>query len=244
MAFKRGQFKINGKHSEEFSAYMRDRPKRLSAGRVIELRERPGNDSIVMDFAYHKNVEWTISCYAKADGLESVSHVEDRIRSWLDMSNYSDFTCQFDEHYIYQAVVISGPEFSGTRKNGILVPFDFTISLRPFKQSRTGLRWLSNEKRVNNIEPYPSKPKIQILGSGDISFWINEDKFELINVGNEIIIDSQIEESYRLVDGIIESQDSNTKFLDFPILPKGITTFKWQGNVTEFNLMPRWWTKI
>lgn len=244
MAFKRGQFQINGKHSEEFSAYMRDRPKRLSAGRVIELRERPGNDSIVMDFAYYKNVEWTISCYAKAENLDSVPNLEDLIRSWLDMSDYSDFIFQFDEHYIYQAVVISGPEFSGTRKNGILVPFDFTISLRPFKQSRTGLRWLSNEKRVNNIEQYPSKPKIQILGSGDISFWINEDKFELINVGNEIIIDSQIEESYRLVDGIIESQDSKTKFLDFPILPRGITTFKWQGNVTEFNLMPRWWTKI
>lgn len=244
MGFKRGQFQINGKHSEEFMAYMRDRPKRLSAGRVIELRERPGNDSIIMDFAYYKNVEWTISCYAKAKNLDSVPHLEDLIRSWLDMSDYSDFIFQFDEHYIYQAVVISGPEFSGTRKNGILVPFDFTISLRPFKQSRTGLRWLSNEKKVDNIEQYPSKPKIQILGSGDISFWINEDKFELTNVGNEIIIDSLIEESYRLVDGIIESQDSKTKFLDFPILPRGITTFKWQGNVTEFNLMPRWWTKI
>lgn len=235
---------MNGKHSEEFNAYMRDRPKRLSAGRVIELRERPGNDSIVMDFGYYKNVEWQISCYAKADGLDSIPHLENRIRSWLDMSNYSDFIFQFDEHYIYQAIVISGPEFSGTRKNGILVPFDFTISLRPFKQSKAGLRWLSNENKIHNIEQYPSKPKIQILGSGDISFWINDDKFELTNIGSEIIIDSQLEESYRLVDGIIESQDHKTKFLDFPILSKGITTLKWQGNVTEFNLMPRWWTKI
>ncbi|WP_429947422.1 phage tail protein [Enterococcus sp. DIV1297f] len=244
MAFKRGQFQINGKHSEEFSAYMRDRPKRLSAGRVIELRERPGNDSIVMDFAYYKNVEWQISCYAKADGLESVSHLEDRIRSWLDMSNYSDFTCQFDEHYIYQAIVVSGPEFSGTKKNGVLVPFDFTISLRPFKSSRNGFEWMTNETMIHNVERYPSKPKIQIWGSGDISFWINDESFKLTDIGSEIVIDSQLEESYRIVDGVIESQDHKTQFIDFPILPVGWTTIKWEGDVKKFNLMPRWWTKI
>jgi len=226
VGFKRGQFQINGKHSEEFMAYMRERPKRLSAGRVIELRERPGNDSIVMDFAYYKNVEWTISCYAKADDLAS------------------DFIYQFDEHYIYQAIVISGPEFSGTSKNGTLIPFDFTISLRPFKSSRTGLNWLTNESSIHNLERYPSKPQIYILGSGDISFWINEDKYELTNVGTEIVIDSQLEESYRIVDGILESQDNKTKFIDYPILPIGLINIRWQGNVREFKLMSRWGTKI
>ncbi|MBE9898652.1 phage tail protein [Enterococcus casseliflavus] len=244
MGLKPGQFKINGLDSEEFNVYLRSRPQRLSAGRVIELKPRPGNDSVVVDFAYYKNVEWKIQCNAKADSLESVSNLEDRIRSWLDMSNYSDFTYIFDAHYIYQAVVVSPPVFTGTHKDADWVPFEFTISLRPFKQSRTGLRWLSNEKKIHNIEKYPSKPKIQVLGSGDISFWINDKKYELTNIGNEIIIDSLLEESYRIVDGILESQDNKTKFIDFPILPEGLTTIRWQGNVTEFRLMPRWWTKV
>ncbi len=244
VGLKPGQFKINGLDSEEFNAYLRSRPQRLSAGRVIELKPRPGNDSVVVDFAYYKNVEWKIPCTAKAESLDHVPHLEDRIRSWLDMSNYSDFTYSFDAHYIYQAVVVSPPVFSGTHKDAEWVPFEFTISLRPFKQSRTGLRWLSNEKKIHNIEKYPAKPKIQVLGSGDISFWINEKKFELTNIGNEIIIDSSLEESYRIVDGILESQDYKTKFIDFPILPEGLTTIRWQGNVTEFRLMPRWWTKV
>ncbi|WP_142962969.1 MULTISPECIES: phage tail protein [Bacteria] len=244
MGLKPGQFKINGLDSEEFNVYLRSRPQRLSAGRVIELKPRPGNDSVVVDFAYYKNVEWKIQCNAKADSLESVSNLEDRIRSWLDMSNYSDFTYIFDAHYIYQAVVVSPPVFTGTHKDADWVPFEFTISLRPFKQSRTGLRWLSNEKKIHNIEKYPSKPKIQVLGSGDISFWINDKKYELTNIGNEIIIDSLLEESYRIVDGVLESQDNKTKFIDFPILPEGLTTIRWQGNVTEFRLMPRWWTKV
>ena len=244
MVYRPGQFKINGLNSEEFNTYLRLRPQRLSAGRVIELKPRPGNDSIVVDFAYYKNIEWKIPCNARADNSESISHLEDRIRSWLDMSNYSDFIYSFDEHYIYQAIVVTPPVFSGTHKDANWIPFEFTISLRPFKQSRTGLRWLSDEKKIHNIERYPSKPKIHIWGSGDISFWINNNKFELVNIDNEIIIDSQIEESYRLVDGILESQDSKTKFIDFPILPTGWTTIKWQGNVKKFNLMPRWWTKV
>lgn len=244
VGLKPGQFKINGLDSEEFNAYLRSRPQRLSAGRVIELKPRPGNDSVVVDFAYYKNVEWKIQCNAKADSIDSVSNLEDRIRSWLDMSNYSNFTYSFDEHYIYQAVVVSSPVFTGTHKDAEWVPFEFTISLRPFKQSRTGLRWLSNEKKIHNIEKYPSKPKIQVLGSGDISFWINDKKYELTNIGNEIIIDSLLEESYRIVDGVLESQDNKTQFIDFPILPEGLTTIRWQGNVTEFRLMPRWWTKV
>ena len=65
MVFKPGQFKINGLYSEEFNTYLRSRPQRLSAGRVIELKPRPGNDSIVVDFAYYKNVEWKILCNDK-----------------------------------------------------------------------------------------------------------------------------------------------------------------------------------
>ena len=239
-----GQFKINGSWSEEFNTFMRERPQRISAGRVVELRERPGGDSIVLDYAYYKNVEWKISCNALADDFDEISHHEDRIREWLDMSSYSDFTYSFDPQYVYQTIVTSPPVFTGTHKDGQWIPFEFTISLRPFKMARTGLNLISNEKALINIEKYPSKPKIQILGSGDITFWINDQKFELTNIGDEIIIDSQLEESYRIVDGILEDQDHKTKFMDFPVLEKGQSDFKWAGNVKEFNIQPRWRTKV
>lgn len=244
MVYRVGQFEINGKHSSEFNTYLRSRPQRSSAERAIELKQRSGNDSIVFDFGYYKNAEWKIQCIAHATTIEDISQLEDRIKCWLDMSNYSDFAYSFDKYYIYQAIVVKPPVFNGTHKDADWIPFEFTISLRPFKQSKTGLRWLSNEKEIYNIERYSSKPKIHILGSEDISFWINNNKFELINIGNEIIIDSRIEESYRIVDDVIESQDNKTKFVDFPILSTGLNTIKWQGNVKEFKILPRWCTKI
>jgi phage-related protein len=208
------------------------------------LQERPGNDSVVVDYAYYKNVEWKLQCVAKASDYEEMYHLEDRVKVWLDMSNYSDFTYNFDPHYMYQTIVVSPPVFTGTHKNGTWTPFEFTISVRPFKTARVGLKWQTNKKMIHNTEAYPSKPIIKIVGSGDITFSINNKKYELTNVGNEIIIDSQLEESYRVVDGVLEIQDHKTKFLDFPILSKGVNTFRWSGNVQEFNLQPRWWTKV
>lgn len=242
--FKPGQFRINGLDSEEFDTYLVSRPQRITSGRVIEMRPRPGNDSVVIDYAHYPNVEWKIKCAARANAIEDVSHLEDRIRAWLDMSAYSDFIYHFDEHYIYQAIVIGPPIFNGTHKDGNWTPFEFIISLRPFKMSYTGLNWKKNENVLINIEKYPSKPKIHIIGSGDISFWINEKKFDLKKIENEIIIDSQLEESYKLTNSILEIQDYKTTFLDFPILPVGHCNFRWQGNVQEFNILPRWRTKV
>lgn len=244
MEFKRGQFKINGKHSEEFNAFITERPVRVSAGRVIELRERAGADSVVMDYQYYKNVEWRIKCYAKAPSLESVSHYEDLIRAWLDMSSYSDFTYYFDEQYVYQAIVTSAPDFTGTKRNGPLIPFEFTISLRPFKQSRTGLRAIKNEHKLFNTEKYPSEPKILIKGSGDISFSINDEIYQLRNVENEIIIDSQLKESYKIENNELIPQDNKTFFAEFPVLNVGKNEILWTGSVAEFSIIPRWGTKV
>lgn len=246
MSFKRGQFEINGKQSEEFNVFMRSRPVSTSAGRVIELREREGNDSIVIDKHYYKNVTRKIECYYKAPSLDEVQEYEDRIAEWLDMGNYSDFMTYFDPHYIYQAIVTEAPEFKGTRKTGNIVPFEFTVSLRPFKENRSGQIPIvrSSSFKLVNTEKYPSKPLIKLTGSGDASFFINDKEFRLKGLDRELIIDSKIEESYRALDGALEHQDRVTTFLDFPELSPGENQIRWTSNIKSFELTPRWRRKV
>ena len=55
MQLKRTIF-INQHYSSEFNVYIQNRPASVSASRVIELREREGNDSIIIDKGYYKNV--------------------------------------------------------------------------------------------------------------------------------------------------------------------------------------------
>ncbi|WHA08804.1 phage tail protein [Enterococcus montenegrensis] len=246
MQFKRGQFVLNGKHSEEFNVFMRNRPISTSSGRVIELREREGNDSIVIDKAYYKNTNKKIECYYKAPTLEDVQEYEDRITAWLDMGSYSDFIAYFDLQYIYQAIVIDAPTFKGTRKTGNIVPFEFTVSVRPFKENRSGRKSLFRTSNFSlfNTEKYPSKPLIKLTGSGDASFFINDKEFKLKQLDRELIIDSKIEESYRGLDGALEHQDLVTAFLDFPELVSGRNDFRWTSNIKTFEITPRWCRKV
>lgn len=244
---KRGQFFINGRHSSEFNVFMKSRPVSSSAGRVIELRQREGNDSIVIDKAYYRNVEKKIACYYKAPSIYEVQEWEDRITEWLDMGAYSDFIVYYDPQYIYQAIVIEPPEFTGTRKNGNIVPFEFGISLRPFKANRLGrvpIQLNANPFELINEQKYPSKPLIKIKGSGDASFYINNKQFKLQSLDQELVIDSLLEESYRSIDGALEHQDKVTAFLDFPELQPGSNMIRWDKNIQSLEVTPRWWRKI
>lgn len=247
MQIKRGQFFINGHHSEEFNVFIQNRPVSTSAGRVIELREREGNDSIVIDKGYYKNVTRKIECYYKAPTISDVQEWEDRITEWLDMGSYSDFIVYYDPQYIYQAIVTDPPEFKGTRKTGNLVPFEFTVSLRPFKANRVGkitIKLEQNPFKIINTEKYSSKPLIKLAGSGDASFFVNDQEFKLKQLDRELVIDSLVEESYRDLDGALEHQDHVTTFLDFPELSPGENIIRWDKNIKSVELVPRWWRKV
>ena len=160
------------------------------------------------------------------------------------MGKYSDFIVYFDEHYIYQAIVTSPPKFTGTRKSGVLIPFEFTVSIRPFKKNRIGQYWISNPNQLINTEKYPSEPIIQILWSGDISFFINNQSYSLKAINGDIIIDSEKQEAYRKSGGAFEILDHKTLFKDYPILKCGENNFRWTGKVTEFKVQPNWRRKV
>src|SRR5699024_3116451 len=246
MQLKRGQFFINQHYSSEFNVYIQNRPASVSASRVIELRDREGNDSIIIDKAYYKNVTRKIECYYKAPSIDLVQEWEDRITDWLDMNCYSDIIIQYDQQYIYQAIVTEAQEFKGTRKTGNIVPFEFTVSLRPFKENYSGRFAIQQIKAFElfNPEKYASKPLIKLSGSGDASFYINNDKYDLKLLDRELYIDSKLEESYRKLDGNLEHQDHVTLFLDFPFLYPGKNEIKWTNNIHSFEIIPRWWRKV
>ena len=163
------------------------------------------------------------------------------------MGAYSDFIAYYDQQYIYQAIVTAPPEFKGTRKTGNIVPFEFSVSLRPFKENRLGriaIPLRSTPFKIINEQKYTSKPLIKLTGSGDASFFVNEEEFSLKALDKELIIDSFLEESYRALDGKIEHQDHVTAFLDFPELKPGENTITWSSGIKSFELTPRWRRKV
>jgi phage-related protein len=82
------------------------------------------------------------------------------------------------------------------------------------------------------------------LGSGDISFFINNQEYALKAIDGDIIIDSEKQEAYRKSGGAFEILDHKTLFKDYPILKSGENNFRWTGKVTEFKVQPNWRRKV
>ena len=82
------------------------------------------------------------------------------------------------------------------------------------------------------------------MGSGDISFFINNQSYSLKSINGDIIIDSEKQEAYRKSGGAFEILDHKTLFKDYPILKCGENNFRWTGKVTEFKVQPNWRRKV
>lgn len=242
---KRGQFKINGQTSELTRSFITTRPQIQAAERVKDFRERPGGTSLLIDKQYYKNVPMSIDCYFKAPSLADVSHYQKLVSSWLDFGYYAPIDFYFDKHYLYQGTVVSGPHFKGTRKTGNLVPYSLNLELLPYKFNRFGLskKEFVKELTIINPEKYPSRPEIHILGQGDISLSINNQRVTFNDVKNEIQLDCEEMECFKYDGGVLVNQ-SHLKHGKYPFLEVGENKIVLTGNVSKVELIPRWCTKI
>lgn len=242
----RGQFYLNKHDSSEFNTFIRERPAKQASNRVVELKERGGNDSIVIDKAYHENTTLSLDCYYKAPSLDEVQFYEDKIKKWLDFGHYTDFIPYYDIQYRYKAIVTKAPVFTGTRKNGYNVPFHFELSLRAFKHSLTGLRTLSFTKpfKLVNHELYSALPYLKIHGSGDITLLINGRETNIKGLLSYIELDSEELEVYQESPAGVLDMSNKFYSKDFPHLDEGENVISWKGNITKIEIKPRWRTKV
>ena len=107
-------------------------------------------------------------------------------------------------------------------------------------------------KRIDSIdfEPVPSmffnttdsiaEPIIHIVGNGNFTINVNGTNYELIDVSEEVFIDS--EQSWIYQHDEIQNRASWAHFPnnDFPILKQGQNTISITGNYSKFEYKPNW----
>ena len=218
---------------------------------MITLDEVSGvNKLVITDKGYYTNVEHTLECFYVSPDMHSIQFVEDLITSALDTrGEYVDFIPYYDPRYIYKAVVINNPTFSGNISGMRGVPFTFDVSFAPFKYRVGGERAIEFNKpqQLYNPERYESYPSIKVYGQGNISIFINNRETKLKNIENTIIIDSNedVMEVYKENNGeLINLHDNFVGSQNFPYLDSGMNQISWNGNVSKIEIEPRWQTKI
>ena len=246
---KPGTFILNGVHSDELNTLISTRPTIETPPRRIELKEIPGvNGAIPFDEGSYGNTSMQIEMFYKVMDEEDLPAQRSEVASHFLFTRYVDFIPYFDPDKVYRVINTDYPKFDGNSTYRNFDTFDLTFSVKPFKffvGNPTFEVASGSASTIVNQTKYTAEPLITITGSGDCTLTINGVNYVVMNIVDEVILDSEIEHCYKIVNGLVVNENSKMYSVDFPELVPGGNTIAWTGaGVTKVSIGPRWRTLV
>ncbi len=227
-------FEFAGKNSYlDFDIYVEKRPIIPSPKRRVSYITVPGrNGNLKYDENTYEDITLAVECGIIGDVYSKI----DEIKAWLLGSgeNKLSFSFQGDKYFLAQVVNSIDFEVS-LRKIG---KFIIVFNCRPFKYAINNdpVAITSSGTNLINIGTLMSEPIIEVFGSGDILFQVNEQEVTLSGISRKITLNSALEDAY---DNMLQNQ--NSKMMgEFPKLQVGNNFISWIGNVTKIVITPNW----
>lgn len=158
------------------------------------------------------------------------------IDNWLISSKSKELFYGLDENKTYKVKQVKISETKTTSR--IVRRFTATFICNGFKYLRSGLKAkiiTTSGTLLNNFGTYEAKPLMKIYGSGNITININGNSFNVKNLIDYVVIDSQIKECYK--DNINKGRDMTG---DYPVFSIGKNAISWSGSVSKLEITPRW----
>lgn len=194
----------------------------IDGGETLTKNQGFNDITLKFDFAYFA-------------GPEEYMMKKSRIDTWLlnSIGNYLIYS--LDEFTAYKVKQVQIDNTTTTSR--ILRHFSVTFTCTGLKYMASGLKPIEviNGMTLNNFGSYEAKPLIKIYGSGNITVTIGGKSFTINNVSSYVSVDSEIKECYK--DSTNKGRDMAG---DWPVLPIGLNTISWTGNITKVEITPRW----
>lgn len=188
------------------------------------------------------NISKSYDCYFHADFL--VSEVAHEIKRWLLANQgYQRLVDAYDGEHYHRATVLNEITFENWMNKYARFTVNFSCDPRAFLLS--GDHSLSLEESgsiLTNGFSFPAKPIVTVYGSGSGTLTVGARTVTLLDIGGEIILDSEDMEAYRITNGVAESQNRNISAPEFPELFPGENMISWSGGVERVEIVPRWYT--
>lgn len=228
-------FVYDGISSADFNIIITKTNQLSSPERNIEIVEIDGrNNNLLIDKGNYKPFDLEIECYIDAEE-NNIYEISRNIKKWLQSDfKFKKLIFSDDPEYYYEASCINKLDIEEVIN--LLGEFKITFLCNPLKKKinsdfpiiLTNSTTLYNENIVSN-------PYIKVVGSGNITVNINNQKLILKDVEEYIEVDTEL---YNCFKG---SENQNNKmYSDFPVLEEGKNNISWEGNVTRVEIIPRW----
>ena len=232
-------FTYDNKSSADYGIIITKTNQLSGSERNIEVIEVDGrNEPILNDKGNYKPFELKLECSIDSE-FTNINEVARDIKGWLQSNfNFKKLILSDDPEHYYEAVCINKLDIEEVIEQ--LGEFQVVFLCKPLKRVVYGENKiiLTTPKMIHN-NYMTSNPHIKVIGSGDIIININNQNLILKGVEDEIEVDSDIMNCYKIVDGVVTNQN-NKMYSDFPILEEGRNNISWTGNVTRLEIIPRW----
>jgi predicted phage tail component-like protein len=203
---------------------------------VIEVDGRQG--PILNDKGNYKPFELELECSIDSSNA-NINDISRDIKRLLQTDfRFKKLILSDDDEYYYEAVCINKLDIEEVIEQ--LGEFQLVFLCKPLRKVLQGENKITLTKHGVIYNKYiVSRPNIKIVGNGDITININNQKLILKNVENEIEVDSEIMNCYKSISGVVTNQN-NKMYSEFPIIEEGLNNISWTGNVTRVEIIPRW----
>ena len=231
-------FIYDNKNSKDFNIKIKSINNLSSPQRSIEKILVPGrNGELILDNGNFENFILTIECYLNCSS-EDKNAISKEIKKWLQSDfSYKKLTLSNDVEFYYEAYCDTKLDFEYVSSN--FESFLISFSCKPYKKE-INEDIITITESINIYNNYmPSNPLIKVVGSGDVTININNQKLILKGLEDEIEIDCESMNAYKKVNDNIVLLN-NKMYSDFPILEAGENQISFEGNVSKIEITPRW----
>ena len=146
------------------------------------------------------------------------------------------------EDRYYKATVISQIEFDRVvrQNHSVVVTFKLQPHAYELDDNTIELMSTSTSYMLTNNTNATSQPEITIYGTGNAILTIGNETVNIKNINNHIILDYELQEAYRIINGSPSNANTDVN-CDYDEIQMGDTLIKWSGSgITKIKINPRW----
>jgi len=127
-----------------------------------------------------------------------------------------------------------------TAENEVVLYGQFTVNfiLDPFAYEETDILTVTQETTLNN-PGYESEPYIKAYVSGTGNIYLGDQMITIKDINGIIEMDSSLMNAYKK-DGALITNLNDHMIGDFLVIPHGQSVVKFDGDITQLDIDPRW----
>lgn len=235
-----GEIIYNGRSSKEIGLEVETFPSYQSPKRSYEKLHIPGrNGDLLIDKGCWENVvrEYSVSIGSLETSYDEMIR---KVVEWLcSDSSYTRLEDSYEPDHYRLAVYLNDLSFTNIENQGGKATIEFDCKPQRFLKTGDFPIKVINGMKIQNPTPFPSLPIFEVHGSGAGVLVVGNYTLTISDIGEGIIIDSEIQDAYY---GTMNKNKVISLPTGFPRLEPGVISIGYSGGINRVEVVPKWYT--